>query len=114
MRAYQRYLPLLSAGINLQGRALRINPKTDRRTGPNADRPSYQPRGWGPRAPEGNENSYPNNRWNRDDSRPQWNAPAEDPKRVYVGGLNSGTDQDTLEAEIKVSSSRHGLFPVPH
>lgn len=87
-------------GINLQGRALRINPKTDRKPNPTAERTA---RGWGPRATDGNENSYPNNRWKREDAQPQWNAPAEDPKRVYVGSLHA-SDQETINAEMK------GLF----
>ncbi|KAL9527457.1 ribonucleoprotein [Sphaerulina musiva] len=84
-------------GINLQGRALRINPKTDRKPNPTAERTA---RGWGPRATDGNENSYPNNRWKREDAQPQWNAPAEDPKRVYVGSLHA-SDQETINAEMK-------------
>lgn len=89
-------------GQDLGGRAIRINPKTERRQGA-GERPPRQDRGWGPRdnqqAPRGGNFGYSSSRFaNNDQSR--GNEPAEEGRRVYVGGLPRIQGQESLEAEI--------------
>ena len=94
-------------GIDLLGRPIRINPKTERRSNPNGERTpnrSFEQRGWRPReGPTGNANgnSYSTDRWNRNDNYSQSQSQGEDPKRVYVGGLPQLPDQQSVEAEIR-------------
>ncbi|KAF2217596.1 hypothetical protein CERZMDRAFT_22015, partial [Cercospora zeae-maydis SCOH1-5] len=94
-------------GIDLLGRPIRINPKTERRSNPNGERTSNRTfeRGWRPREGQpsnANGSSYSTDRFNRNDYNPHGNSQGgEDPKRVYVGGLPQLPDQQTLEAEIR-------------
>ncbi|GIZ43216.1 hypothetical protein CKM354_000645000 [Cercospora kikuchii] len=94
-------------GIDLLGRPIRINPKTERRSNPNGERTpnrAFEQRGWRPREGQTsnvNGSSYSTDRWNRNDNNPQLQSQGEDPKRVYVGGLPQLPDQQSVEAEIR-------------
>ncbi|KAI5366393.1 Putative RNA recognition motif domain, nucleotide-binding alpha-beta plait domain superfamily [Septoria linicola] len=101
-------------GIDLQGRPLRINPKTERRSAQNNDRfanKTYD-RGWrsndaAPPAP--NDRYGANNRWNRNDTQ---NLSAEEQKRIYVGGLARTADQESLTAEMQALFEGYNVSSV--
>lgn len=93
-------------GQIVRGRPIRINLKTERRQSERERMPvkTYD-RGWKskdvPVTDSNPETAYAFDRWNRKDAESHWTAPAEEQRRLYVGGLPRIPNQDTVNIEMR-------------
>ena len=94
-------------GMLVRNRPIKVNLNTKRRTGPlDTARPPTKvyDRGWKAKQVPSKDvgpDAYVFDRWARDDAPTHWEAPYDEGRRVYVGGLPQIPNQDSLNVEMR-------------
>ncbi|KAK4609327.1 hypothetical protein CLAFUW4_14657 [Fulvia fulva] len=104
-------------GLNVRGRPIRINLKTERRqgAGQRPDTRTYD-RGWKPKDLPSRDadpdTAYAFDRWNRDDAQSHWIAPLEERRRLWITGLPRIPNQDSLNVEMRELFAQYNVEAV--
>ncbi|KAM3424341.1 ribonucleoprotein [Cercospora zeina] len=107
-------------GHHVRGRPIKINLKTERNPAQQQVNPSVankisNPNGrtkTAPQPPAEPENPHVFDRWDRYDAQTHWTAPAQEGRRLYVGGMPRIPQHHTLELEMKALFKDFKLLAV--